>query len=299
MLYTPEQLQNLDTLIEKPKFLVFPYVPAKSKVILLHGPGGVGKSALLWSLANSLETGSKFLGLECEKARTLVISTDMSVHEVNLRWGQKFKAYFHMEICSPFDILDKGFRTTDVFKRCIDYVQLVGAELILIDTLGKIHFSDPSEAETVSNVYDRLTKWFPDTTIILNAHNKKSQRDFEGNEIITDDDFLGSRKWVDDAVVQLQMRRVNGSEFKSRLYHSKTQVTAKIDPLDLYIDLNGTVELWNDSRATKVIEQWQEIVKEVDPLAAYIHKFGVSRATAYRVKAMFDNRHKIIKPSSK
>lgn len=294
MLYTPDQLQSLSTLIEQPRFLVESIVPAKSKVILLHGPGGVGKSALLWSLANCLENGQPFLGMETQKARTLVISTDMSVYEVNLRWGEKFKANFHMEIISPFDILDKHFRTSEVFKRCSDYVKTAGIELVLIDTLGKIHFEDPSDAATVSRVYQALTLWFPETTIILNSHNKKSQRDFEGNEIITDDDFLGSRKWVDDAVVQLQMRKVNGSEFKSRLYNSKNQIAAKIAPIDLYIDLNGAVELWNDSRASKVIEQWKTVLKELDPIAAYVHSFSVSRATAYRVKNIFDSRHKVI-----
>ena len=297
MLYSPAQLQVLDAIIETPKFLVHPYIPAKSKVILLHGPGGVGKSAFIWSLANALENGQSFLDISLQPSRTLVLSTDMSIHEMNLRWTTKFKAYFHAEVCSPFDILDKGFRKTEVFERLEKFTRINQVELVLIDTLGKIHFNDPSDPATVSRVYQALTTWFPDTTILVNAHNRKSQHDQTGAEIITDDDFLCSRKWADDAVGVLQIRRVNGSEFKSRLYHTKSQVSIKADPIDLYIDIYGQVETWDDGRANEVINRWKSIMDKADPIKAYMYQFECSRPTAYRVKKMWETRHQIASKS--
>ena len=293
MIYESKQLRSLSTMIDEPKFLVHPYIPAKSKVVLLHGPGGVGKSGLLWSLANALESGVSFLGLPVQSCKTLVISTDMNVYELHMRWGDIFKADFSMEICQPFDCLDRGFSKSAVFKECTDFAKQNKVELVLIDTLGKVHFGDPTKPETVTNVYHQLTSWFPDTTIIVNAHNRKSQRDIDGSEIITDDDFLGSRKWVDDCVVQLHMRKVNGSEFKSRVYNPKNQVAQKAEPIDVYIDTHGQVELWDDIRANLVISQWRNIMTDSHPIIAYMDTYHVSRRTASRVKAMYDSRKNI------
>ena len=204
-----------------------------------------------------------------------------------------------MAIVSPFDILDKKFMQSAVFQKCRHFHEQERIELVLIDTLGKIHFSDPSDADTVSRVYQALTVWFPETTIIVNAHNRKSNRDSAGNEIMTEDDFMGNRKWADDAVVQLQMRKY-GAEFKSRLYHAKSQVAVKIEPIDLYIDIHGNVELWQENRSHIVINRFLMLKKRLGEVAstetliqAYMSEYQCSRRTAYRVRAMVQNRHKI------
>lgn len=294
MLYTPQDLSNLGNIIQKPDFLWEGVIPTKSKVVLLHGPGGVGKSAFLWSLFNAIEEGKPFLGLATKQAKTLIISTDMSVYDIYLRWDQNFTPLFHMEISLPFEVRDPRFPKTDLYKRVKDFVGLNNIELVAFDTVGKIHFGDPNQEETVGQVYNSLLRWLPNTTIIGNFHNKKAMRNSTGHEIITEDDFRGSRKWVDDAVVQLQIRKVEKSAYHSKLYHMKSQVSAKIDPIDLYINLHGLVELWQDSKSKRIITQWGDILQQNQKatpdelIKAYMAAYTVARASAYRARAMYN-----------
>lgn len=298
MLYTPDQLQNLSTVVQKPDFLWEGIIPSRSKMVLLHGPGGVGKSALLWNLFNAIEQGQPFLGLPTRKAKTLIISTDMSVHELHMRWDVAFKPLFAMEIEVPFEIRHPNFFKSDLHDRVLQYVEDNNVELIGVDTIGKIHFGDPNKEDTVAEVYKRLTTWFKDRTIIGNFHNKKSMRDAAGGEIVTEDDFRGNRKWVDDAVVQLQMRRVPKAVFRSRLYHSKSQVAPLLDPIDCYIDAKGNIELWQDSKAKASIKQWGDILASMPPgtpvnalIQEYMNRYGGSRATAYRARSAYYAAH--------
>lgn len=292
MIYSAAQLQSLHNSITPPDFIWDGVIPEKSKVVLLHGPGGSGKSALIWSLFNAVEAGTPFLGLNTKQTKTLIISTDMSVFELYLRWRNGFVPTFSMAIQPPFNMIDPAFVNTKVYGEIKAYVKDNNIGLIGIDTIGKCHFGDANKEDTVAEVYSRLQGWFPDTTILGNFHNKKSLRDAHGNPIITEDDFRGNRKWVDDAVVQLGMSAVNKSAFHSVLKHYKSQVSVKIDPIDIFINSKGEAELWNDKQNQTAIQQWSDLVASMptgttatDMMLEYCKRHGVSPATAKRHKS--------------
>ena len=292
MIYTAADLQNLGSTIVAPDFIWEGLIPEKSKMVLLHGPGGSGKSSLIWSLFNAVEQGKPFLGLNTKATKTLIISTDMSIFELFLRWRSGFKPSFTMAVQPPFDLIDPTFVNSKTYTEIKAYVKDNGIGLIGIDTIGKVHARDGNKEDTVAEVYNRLQNWFPDITTVGNFHNKKSLRDDKGNAIVTEDDFKGNRKWVDDAVVQLGMKTVNKSAFHSRLSHYKSQVAALIDPIDIFINSRGEAELWNDNQNMVAIQQWGSLVASMPPnskvkdmIDEYMRRHNVSEATAKRHKS--------------
>lgn len=304
-IYTPAQLENLGALIPPQHFLIDPILPERSKVVLCHGPGGVGKSALLWGAANAIANPAApdFLGLATRHGLpVLVIETDMNEVELNMRWGGDFRAHFYCGVFPPFDIMAKDWRDVPAVRECGDLHQKIGFRAIFIDTIGKIHRGDPIKDETVALVYARLLEWFPQTTVWGSYHNKKPSRDAMGAEIVTDDDFKGNRKWVDDAVIQLQVRRAGGTKYRSKLYHLKSQISEMLDPIDLYIDIKGQVTLWEDGRAAEVAGMYNAIAQRLgqDSPAktlncAYMEGHKVSEKTAKRARAMWQEEYGIAK----
>lgn len=99
----PSEWPAVRDAMKTPPALVEHLVPAKANT-LLHGSPGVGKSGLIWSLANAVTEGKDFLGLKTTKANCLLISVDMNAHELKQRWGTDFFPLFPFITPQKFDL---------------------------------------------------------------------------------------------------------------------------------------------------------------------------------------------------
>lgn len=282
--------QYIRATLPSPKFLLDPLIPAKAKT-LLHGPPNVGKSAFIWGVGNAIMTNESYLGLHTTQARVFLLSTDMSIHDLNFRWKDNFTPAFDFACVPKFDCTRPTFVVSEIYTVIGNYVQDNNIDLVLIDALGGIHMGRSAKDDEVAGlVEERLSLWFPNKAILLLGHDRKTRFgvNFEPLEP-NNEDFLGSQMWRANTTSQLHMWA--SGDHKSTLKHDKSQVSLTLEePLNLYIDIHGRAELWNETRAQKVLGLVKKSIIDLpdgtaEERAEYIK---VSRATYFRWKAQFD-----------
>jgi hypothetical protein len=254
----PEDWPAILSAMKPPRALVEHIVPAHSK-ILLHGPPGSGKSGVLWSIGNAVSEGKPFLGLKTVKANCLLISVDMNIYELKQRWGTTFSPLFPFIASQKFDLCDiEKFSHTKLFCEVQEHVERHNTELVMIDAVGGIHLGRTAIEDTTASLVDAaLSYWLPNCAVLMLGHNHKQRRDAQGkpNEPSAED-CLGSQLWSANATSQLNLVKVG--ENVSLLRHEKCQVLPKLaDPIRVYINSHGQVELYNEHKAASAVAQLQ------------------------------------------
>jgi RecA-family ATPase len=269
-----------------------PLVPAYGTT-LIHGPGGCGKSAVVWGLMNAMQDGEHYLGLNVARANCLLISFDMSKFAHNERWGTKFTPRFDICYENKLDATNPAFKMTQLYGEVQKVVKERAIKLVVIDALsGLILGHKASDDDTATAVMAALDVWLPETAKLLIHHDRKTRYGGDGKPLEpTSNDFLGSAMWRNNAISQVHMWKLG--EHVSALTHEKSQVSCQHDEqLKLYMDMHGEVELWNQKRADDVIQKFYVGIEElglqdtpatrqVEALAAH---YGVGVATIYRWK---------------
>lgn len=241
--------------------LLAPLIPAHGKT-LLHGPPGSGKSAVMWGIGNAVASGAPtYLGLPIKQAGVLLISTDMSIYEIKHRWDGVFLPLFDL-VCVPgFDCTRPEFTASKLYTEVQQHVATYKIQLVMIDALGRIHAGRSARDDEVADqVDDVLTKWFPDASLLLISHDRKTQYGEGGVPLPpSPEDFLGSQKWRANVTSQMHLWPVG--EYHSRLQHDKSQVSQRLEDLvNIYIDLRGQAELFDEHRVKEVVARFQEAI---------------------------------------
>src|SRR5688572_4557451 len=84
-------------------------VPAYGTTIC-HGPGGCGKSAMVWGLMNAMVDGEHYLGLNVAKGNCLLVSFDMSKFAHAQRWKDDFEPQFDIVYEHKLDATSPTFK---------------------------------------------------------------------------------------------------------------------------------------------------------------------------------------------
>jgi hypothetical protein len=269
-----------------------PIVPAHG-CTLIHGPGGSGKSGVVWGLMNSMEHGDDYLGLNVARANCLLISFDMNKFAHKQRWGTQFLPRFNICYESKLNASSPQFRKMPIYNEVKQVVEEREIRLVVLDALsGLILGQKASDDETATGVMAALEEWLPFTAKLIIHHDRKTRYGQDGvPQMPTQDDFLGSAMWRNNAISQIQMWKMG--HCISGLSHEKSQVSVlHPDRLKLYIDLHGAVELWDQKRADDVVKKLYDGIdalglrdtpptRQVEALAAH---YGVGVATIYRWK---------------
>lgn len=235
-----------------------PFVPAHA-ITMLHGPGGSGKSGLLYGLANAIQTGQDFLGLPTQKAKCLLISVDMNLFLVKERWGTAFNPNFAFVCPSTFDLLDPRFRMTTTYTEIRDYVNTQGIELVLIDALsGTVGVHSVNDDATANGWYSAIKQWFPESAVVFLHHDRKTRYNDKGEPLAqSGQNSMGTAYWINNCASQIHMWPAG--DHISMIRHEKCQVNLKHDDkIKLYIDIDGRVEPWDQRRADNVqLKYWE------------------------------------------
>lgn len=262
---------------------------------LIHGPGGCGKSALVWGLMNAMDLGEHYLGFNVTKANCLLISFDMSKFAHNERWGQKFLPAFNICYESKLDASTPKFCKMPIYKEVQQVVAQYDIRLVVIDALSGLTLGHKMTDDDVATaVMANLEAWLPATAKLVIHHDRKTPYGSDGvPHPATGEDFLGSVMWRNNAVSQIHMWKTN--ECMSTLAHEKSQVSALYeDQLKLYIDMHGEAELWDQKRADDVIKKLHDAIEDLGLQDASATRqtelvarhYGVAPSTVWRWKKL-------------
>jgi hypothetical protein len=266
-------------------------IPARAKVIT-HSAPSVGKSAWSWGVMNAIQAGEPYLGLPTKKGNCLLISNDMTKHMFKMRWDKNFTPKFPFIMIPKSDISTDTFAYSDAFKFIYSFVRERHIDLVCIDTLGGLCMGKSmSSDETATMLTGIINQWIgTDRAILILHHDKKMGRDTSGNKFYADkEDFLGSQMWSSDCTSQIHMWK--SREHQSCIKHVKSQVSALHDEtLKVYINLTGMAELWDEKRASDVIQKWNATIGRLklqnatstEQVAAMMKEFSISERTAWR-----------------
>ncbi len=199
-------------------FLVEPLIP-QGGIVLLHGKRGIGKSQFSLTLAHTIVNGFPLFNyFPVTKSKVVVVETDMTPQIQQLRILKIFDRlclkglYYTFPV--PCNVIE--FHSGHPLVKAI---LEIGPNLIIWDTLRKIHRMKESSSESVQIVYENLRTHFPGITHMLIHHDKKTFQDNEGLD--QEELFRGSGAWVDDADTSLQITET-GPRMKIWIHKCRT-----------------------------------------------------------------------------
>ena len=281
----PEEWPTYRDSLPEASFLLKPLIPIGSTTFI-HGPPGCGKSAFVWGAANAITLGQPYLGLETTKASCLLISTDMSGIHFKLRWGKNaFIPAFPFVEFPKYDITKEAFKTSNFYKKIKIYVDQKQLSCIIFDALGGFHAGRSArEDETATLIDATLNNWFPGIAKVLIGHDRKLRQDEQEPD---DESFNGSQLWRANVTSQIHLWRTGNH--RSTLHHAKSQVSDLLaQNINLYIDVDGKAELWQEKRAQEVIQKTnvslrgKATLSNADKVLILIHDHKISERTAWR-----------------
>lgn len=223
---------------ESPAFLINPYIPADG-IVFLWGETSTGKSPLGWHMAAAVGRGTNFFGLPATAGRVLYLEVDTPQRLVHPRLSCLEPApNVDFLFLPPLSVPEVSPTDLALLERAAsrDY------DLVIINTLRKVHDLNDKEAQTPKVVYSFFQKLFPGTALVFVHHTKKTQVDANGAAGRAKESFSGAMNWLNDAQVGVRLgiyeNEVEG--INVRLTHEKSQVSDLYGPLGLYLSpVNG------------------------------------------------------------
>lgn len=248
--YSGNLTDALHAFDDKPKWLIEPYLPVEG-IVLLHGKFSLGKSPLIWRLAQCVSEGIDFFGHTPQQTGTVVyaeIDQPLVVTNDRLALLNPMPKKVHLLGVNPFSVL----RPTNEDKELLQEVnETVKPALVLVNSLRKSHTLDDKDSATPSMVYGAWRSLFPESCLVFVHHDKKSDV-VDGKRVEADDeDFSGSQAWVNDAQIGLHLKPIGDRRTGLvALEMTKSQLSALQEPLKLKLGKDGVN--WIDEGAEHI-----------------------------------------------
>jgi hypothetical protein len=277
--YDGDLVDALSAFKDKPKWLIEPYIPAAG-VVFLYGKFSIGKSPLVWKIAQSISEGVDFFGIPVQQTGpVLYIEVDepLSLTVERLRLLNPLPRHMHVVGINPFSILSM---TPEDHTRLVDLNASIHPLLVIVNTLRKSHRLDDTQSSAPSLVYGAFRGYFPDATLLIVHHDRKSRTNKEG-DIIEDGDeaFSGTQAWINDAQVGLHMF-LDGRSGQVKLEMTKTQLSVKAPTMQLKLSTNGVA--WEEVGISAVQRAFTSTDPALPLMARYklvMESLGVSDST--------------------
>lgn len=278
---------------EPAKFLIDPYIPRQG-IVLLYAKSSVGKSPLSWQMAKAVAEGTHFFGLPASQGKVLYIEVDTPeiVIVPRIRKLPPTPGVWWMFL-QPMSVPQVPPDVLEALKEAQQYIK---PDLVVLNTLRKLHDLDDKESRTPKLVYSFFQHLFPQAALLFVHHERKESTDPRASPV-DGENFSGSRHWIDDAQVGIQLQKVGGGEAKEnlRLYQWKSQVCEPLKPLPLLLSSDGstlTSPLYEELLTTYEFLNSEEAEgmerREIDQRLATA--LGVSVRTAQRRRRTIEER---------
>ncbi|NIN66064.1 MAG: AAA family ATPase [Anaerolineae bacterium] len=192
----------------------------KKGIVLLHGKYGAWKTAIGLNIAKGVAEGNGLWDKKTESTRVLFLECDTPVQALQPRaktlgfsgLSVDFSpAYPGIDVVNPKRDEWNWHRYMELHKLHLDKPY----GLVIIDSLRTIHSMSEKEGETAKEVYLAAARMFPDATVLLIHHDRKTSRE-EGNwkswrsqeQLETEaESFMGSQRWIDLATTALKISK--------------------------------------------------------------------------------------------
>jgi RecA-family ATPase len=238
-----------------PPFIVQGLVPAEG-ITMLFGPPSCGKTTMLWTMADDIQQGRKFLGkYATTKAETLFLNVDMPAYEV---WNRMHLGNYQPEfsICdfpNHFNVTTLQIQEPGEYARLQQEAQAF--QVIMIDCLADITSGLSLKDDWVPGLtIAALRALFPTQSIIVLHHSRKQTMGQFGPVPPHREDALGSNLWM--AMVQSQLQLYTKGNFLSHLRVTKSQIAAMEEGDDVYVDDVGCrVELYTENDESMMLKK--------------------------------------------
>lgn len=222
-------------------FWLDPYVPCNS-IIVLFGRPTLGKTGIVWNIAQAIQTGQPIWGHPTQQTNVLVLELDMPADLTQMRWKDADPP-FEPEFVTAFDpvsldctqFLD-GYsdeRHRMVKSQLMELHEKYKFGLVCIDALREVVRGDLNPSGLPRRVYDAFHMVFPGASILFVHHEKKMQAGFSPDPLQMSS---GNMEFMNVAQIGLQFHKVGKETYLS---HLKTQASAKFAPLPLSICDDG------------------------------------------------------------
>lgn len=268
----------------EPAFLIEPYIP-RDGIVFLWGETSTGKSPVGWHMAAAIGRGDNFFGLPAQQGKVLYLEVDTPqrlVHERVVKLPPVPNVDFLF--LPPLNVPNPDPADMGMLERAAAH----NYDLVIINTLRKIHGLNDKEPQTTQVVYSFFQHLFPGTALVFVHHTKKTQIDSNGNPGRSKESFSGAMNWLNDCQVGLHLIPYESEKegINIRLCHEKSQVSRLYGPLGLRLESDG---------AALVCPKFEELLQAYElmhgappelrgtQLDAYLAKtMRVSSATAWR-----------------
>lgn len=231
---------NIDDYLAYPRapstWIIQDLLPVSGKALLYSAPK-TGKSALALQLADNIAEGGEWMTFPIvSPGRVLYFQLD----NPGTTWSKRVRVLRNNGLCldnnkvfmadastipmNPFDILQPGHR---------DYLQSIvrplAPQLVIVDTLRKVHSGDENSSTVMSNVMTNLYSAVFPAALLVVSHDKKPSPDMEKDIIY---DHRGSGGVVGEVDCILRMT-------KTRLYYAGRDVEADNIKLKKHVLYDG------------------------------------------------------------
>lgn len=280
--------EALDAFKDRPRWLIEPYIPVQGTV-LLHGKFSLGKSPLVWRIAQCVSEGIDFFGLPVAvTGNVLYVEVDepLMLTVERLKLLNPLPSKVTVVGINPFSVLQLQPEDSRVLRGLNESLH---PKLVIVNTLRKCHHLIDTESTAPSQVYGAWRSLFPESCVLFVHHDKKSSTSFDGSTVeARDEDFSGSQAWANDAQVALHL--IGSGDRKHRMVRlkmTKTQLSQLADPISMKLGEDGVN--WIDTGTLKILKTFSALpptLSKMEKYASVAVSCGVSERTVRRVVGM-------------
>lgn len=219
----PSDIQTLiETELPPNPCWIEPGILPKRGKLLFGGHAKIGKSFIVLELCRALATGTT--PFACDTFRVIQPVPVLLVEQELGPWRLQERVRKIFKDVDP-DLLRKNFRylsqvrgfrldQADAVNTLSGWVQQTGANVLVLDPIGKLHGYDENDSTQIAKLFDKLERVQDncrklDLSIVLSHHFGKPNRDPKVEvDKFSPYNFRGSSKWFDDPDTLVTVVRV-------------------------------------------------------------------------------------------
>lgn len=225
----------------QPLFLIDKIIPTAGRPGIIFGKRGSGKSHLANNLIKAIADGEHFLGrYKTRQGRVTYLSVDMPVQMVQERSGKLASTvnnWQNVQISvtdTPIDVIKSR-----PDEKWVKEIMAFEPDLLIIDTLRKIHRLDENDNQTVAILQAALARTFGGQIAIALIHHERKDNE-HSNYSPLEERASGAGAWMDSGEFGIHIskaKKKNPPEVTVRF--PRVRHCADQDPILTHMDINS------------------------------------------------------------
>lgn len=235
------------------------YLIPKNAITAISGSPASFKTWIILEIANKISTGKKlFNKYETTKCGVLIIDEENGERLLQMRFNK-------INIIADSNIYLSSlnnFKVENGVDKIIDFCHSNNIELIIIDSLIRIHSNDENDAMKMAEVFTQLKKFNKGGLSVIFTHHNRKKSSFQRNSPA--EDMRGSSDIL--AALDTHIGITREKEFIS-VYQTKSRYSNEIMPFKVEItENNEKIELNYHSQIDEIQSKKEEAKKIISEI---------------------------------